>query len=193
MSKVFCIIGKSGTGKDALYKKILYKKNNNLMPIIPYTTRPKRHDEVEGVNYHFVTEEQMLELKEDGLILEKRDYNTMNGIWSYFTVKFDLLTGMDYITITTLDGVFKLIEHYGNDMIQVVYLHLEDQQRLLRCINREAIQGKPNFSEVCRRYLADEMDFSPERLSLIENIYAIDTSMDINCCIKQIQGIIETL
>ena len=32
----------------------------------------------------------------------------------------------------------------------------------MRSIWRERKQEQPNFAEVCRRYLADEKDFSPE-------------------------------
>ena len=186
MNRIFCIIGKSGTGKDTLYKKIISQKDNKLISIVSYTTRPKRQDETEGVNYHFVTNQQMLELEKDDLILEKRDYNTVNGVWSYFTVKFELIPDMDYIIITTLDSVLKLIEHYGEDTIRVIYLHLDDKERLLRCINRESLQKKPNFSEVCRRYLADEEDFAKERLDSLKNIYTIDTSEKIEDCIEKI-------
>ena len=65
MSKIYCIIGKSGAGKDTIYKKILEQQRPDLIPVIPCTTRPRRIDEVEGVNYHFVDEVQLAEYKED--------------------------------------------------------------------------------------------------------------------------------
>lgn len=36
--KVFYIIGKSSSGKDTIYKRLL--SETNLKPIVPYTTRP---------------------------------------------------------------------------------------------------------------------------------------------------------
>ncbi len=191
LSRIFCIVGKSGTGKDTLYKKIIAQENRSLTPVVPYTTRPKRQDETEGINYHFVTNQQMLELEQKQLIIEKREYQTVHGAWSYFTVKFDLLADMDYIIITTLDGVFKLIEYYGSDMIRVVYLYLEDKERLLRCINRESLQKKPNFSEVCRRFLADEMDFNQERMALLDQVYFIDTGQDVEMCMGKVNQILK--
>ena len=53
------MIGKSGSGKDTIYKEILKEADKHLVPLIPYTTRPRRADEIEGLNYHFVTEEQL--------------------------------------------------------------------------------------------------------------------------------------
>ena len=88
MSKIFCIVGKSCSGKDTLYKAILEKCGPNLIPIIPYTTRPKRNDELEGVNYCFVTDQQLQAYESAGQIVEKRQYHTMQGLWSYFTLKF---------------------------------------------------------------------------------------------------------
>ena len=45
--KVFYIIGKSSSGKDTIYKRLI--KETNLKPIVPYTTRPMREGETEGV------------------------------------------------------------------------------------------------------------------------------------------------
>lgn len=191
MNRIFCIVGKSGSGKDTLYKKIVGQENPQLVPVIPYTTRPKRQDEIEGLNYHFVTEQQMHAFENSGQVLEKREYHTVHGIWTYFTVTFELTSELDYITITTLDGVFKLIEHYGEALVYVIYLQLEDRERLIRCINREALQEKPNFSEVCRRFLADEADFSPERLKQLKHLYPVDTGRAVEQCVGEVSRILE--
>ena len=49
-------MGKSSSGKDTIYKKLIQNKNLALKEIIPYTTRPIRVGEQDGVEYHFVTE-----------------------------------------------------------------------------------------------------------------------------------------
>ena len=59
MGKIFCLMGKSSTGKDTIYKRLLEDQELGLQRIVPYTTRPIREGEQEGVEYHFVSEETL--------------------------------------------------------------------------------------------------------------------------------------
>ena len=45
MGKIYCMMGKSSTGKDTLYKMLLEDGALSLKKIIPYTTRPMRRGE----------------------------------------------------------------------------------------------------------------------------------------------------
>lgn len=191
MSRIFCIVGKSGSGKDSIYRRILSEADSCLVPVIPYTTRPKRRDEADGVNYFFVTQEQLREFEKKNQIIERRQYQTVQGVWNYFTRKFEVVDGNDYILITTLEGVHGIIEHYGSEMVHVIYLHIEDKERLLRCINRESQQAKPDYSEVCRRYLADQEDFAEEKLTAFENIHYLDNGGSLTQCLEQWKEIYE--
>ena len=51
--KVFCIVGKSSSGKDTIYRKVLVEFKGTLNPIITWTTRDKRVGEEDGVDYLF--------------------------------------------------------------------------------------------------------------------------------------------
>lgn len=191
MSRIFCIVGKSASGKDTIYKKIIKTYFSNLIPIIPYTTRPKRVGEINGVDYNFVNEEQLLSLEKEGKVIEKRQYSTTQGIWCYFTFKFEIEKKNDYILITTLDGAAKIMEEYGSDLVHLVYLVLDDKIRLLRCIERESKQENPDYLEVCRRFIADQNDFSPSKISLFKNIHYINTNLNIEKCIEKWNEIYE--
>ena len=95
-------MGKSGTGKNTIYKKILEK--TDLSKLIPYTTRPIRENEIDKVDYNFVSEKEKDSLLKEGKVLEIRNYDTVFGIWSYFTVNDDLWKkNNDQIIIGTLD------------------------------------------------------------------------------------------
>lgn len=185
MNRIFCIVGKSASGKDTIYKEILEVREQNLIPVVPYTTRPMRVGEENGVDYNFVTETEMRRLEREGRIIERRQYNTTQGIWYYFTVKFDTEEDKDYILISTLEGAHEITRFYGTDRVKVIYLALDDETRLLRCIARESKQKKPDYSEVCRRFLADQEDFSEDKINAFENLYTIDTKFDVECCLKQ--------
>ena len=165
MGKIYCVMGKSSSGKDTVYKK-LKEQYKEFRLIVPYTTRPIREGEKDGVEYYFVDPEQFRAMKEDGKVIESRSYNTKCGIWTYFTAddgQIDL-NASDYLLIGTLVSYQALREYFGEEAIVPVYLEVEDGLRLARALERERRQEKPKYAEMCRRFLADEEDFSEENL-----------------------------
>ena len=186
MSKIFIIMGKSSTGKDTIYKKLIEKKELNLKKIISYTTRPIRQNETNGVEYFFVDEDYMKELEKSQKIIEHRAYNTIYGIWNYFTVDDGQinLDVSDYLLIGTLES-FKQIKKYYGTNVYPIYIEVEDGIRLKRALNREQKQKNPKYAELCRRYLADEEDFSEDNIKKagIKKRY---NNLDISICLHQI-------
>lgn len=165
MGKIFCVMGKSSSGKDTLYQML--KKELKFDSIVPYTTRPIREGETDGVEYHFVTEEEVAELEEAGKIIELRPYNTVHGIWKYFTAddaQIDL-EYRNYLMIGTVEAYQKLKAYYGEEHLVPIYIEVDDGIRLQRALNREKLQEQPKYAEMCRRFLADEVDFSEEKLA----------------------------
>ena len=73
------LLGESGAGKTTI-EDILISKYN-MKRAISHTTRPKRENDIDGVNYHFVSEEQMQKLENDGDLVEKIEYN--GNIYAY--------------------------------------------------------------------------------------------------------------
>ena len=182
MNRIFCIVGKSCSGKDTLYARIL-ERYPELVPVILHTTRPIRPGEADGQTYHFVTEEQLRQYESRGQVIEKREYHTTQGLWIYFTLRFQL--DADRLLITTLEGARALMDCYGPEHVRTVYLHVDDRTRLLRYIDRESRQAQPDYSEVCRRFLADQEDFSPERLARFPRLHRIDTGAELETCLEQ--------
>ena len=167
MGKIYCIMGKSSTGKDTIYKKLIEDETISLKKIIPYTTRPIRAGEQNGVEYFFCTEEQVDELLKQGKVIELRAYHTVHGIWKYFTVddgQVDL-KHQNYLTIGTLEAYLKIRDYYGEANVVPVYIEVEDGERLFRALTRERQQDSPKYEELCRRFLADAKDFSEEKLA----------------------------
>ncbi len=159
-------MGKSSSGKDTIYKRLLERDDLNIKRIVPYTTRPIRENETEGVEYRFVDRETRDKLLMSGRVIELRSYETMHGIWNYFTVddgKIDL-SKHDYIMIGTIDTFKSLTKYYENADVLPIYIDVEDGVRLERALKREREQIRPRYEEMCRRFLADSRDFSAERL-----------------------------
>lgn len=166
MGKIYCVMGKSSSGKDSIYHEIMEKGALGLKPIIPYTTRPIRDGEQDGREYHFCTEDTVQRLQDEGRIMELRAYNTVYGVWKYFTVDDERidLSKNNYLYIVTLEGYTKIREYFGADRVVPIYIEVEDGERLMRAIAREQKQDVPKYEEMCRRFLADSADFCDEKL-----------------------------
>ena len=192
MGKIFYILGKSSTGKDTIYKKILEDKEMNLKDIILYTTRPIRDGEVNGKSYYFVNEEEYLKIKESGNIIEERSYDTMHGVWRYFTVKDEHinLDVNDYIIIGVLKSFVDTREYFGSEKVVPIYIEVEDGARLQRALNREKKPENRRFKEMCRRYLADSEDFSDEKI-YEAGINKRFENIDLNQCINEVKEYIK--
>ena len=167
MGKIFCLMGKSSSGKDTIYKVLLDQNEVPLQRIIPYTTRPIRSGEKNGVEYIFTDENGLEMLIEQQKVVEQRAYQTIYGIWKYFTVddsQVDFSSG-NYLVIGTLESYEQLRKYYGEAFVLPIYIEVDDGLRLQRALDRERMQEKPKYAEMCRRFLADEEDFSEERIA----------------------------
>ena len=167
MAKIFFVLGKSCSGKDTIFKKLKEDRELNLNTVTGYTTRPMREGEINGVEYFFVNNEELEALKNQGKVIECRDYNTVYGVWSYFTVddgQINLEKG-NYLYIGTLESYEQMVRYYGKEVVVPIYVEVETGERLTRAVNRERQQENPKYTELCRRFLADETDFSEEKLA----------------------------
>lgn len=164
MSRIFYIMGKSASGKDTVYRRIL-EECREIQPVVLYTTRPVRSGETEGKEYHFITRERMDQYQDEGKIIEIRTYQTVVGPWSYATIDDGTIESFgNYLGIGTLESYKKMRQYYGEEVMVPIYIKVEDGVRLERALIRERGQKNPNYAELCRRYLADEIDFSDENL-----------------------------
>ncbi len=193
MGKIVCLMGKSSSGKDTIYKKLLAQDQVKLRAIVPYTTRPIRAGEREGVEYHFTDEAGFQELQSRGVVIESRVYNTYLGMWRYFTVA-DQEVDPDrhsYLLIGTLEAYMRLRRFYGAGRVLPVLIGLDDGERLQRALDREKAQTEPKYEELCRRFLADAEDFSEERLRSagIDRIFYNDK---VDRCLEEILAYLKT-
>lgn len=189
---LYVLMGKSASGKDTIFKRLLDIPSLNIKKIVPYTTRPLRLGETDGDDYHFVNSNTMHELEAAGKIIEHRCYHTVHGDWHYFTADDGLnIKGNNerFLTIATLEAYIKLREYYGAENVTPIYIYVDDFERINRSLKREKKQEVPSVSEVCRRFLADENDFSEELLEK-SGIDVLYENIDIDTCVKAISDMI---
>ena len=166
MGNIYCLMGKSASGKDTIYNRLLAMEKLHLRRVVPYATRPMRSGETDGQTYFFCTEQQVEEFEAAGKIIELRAYHTVYGIWKYFTADDGqiCLTESDYLMIGTLEAYEQIRDYFGAEKVCPVYVEVDDGLRLQRALDRERAQDQPKYAEMCRRFLADEEDFSEENL-----------------------------
>lgn len=184
MPEIAFIMGKSASGKDKIFHRMVEDTELGLQTIVTYTTRPMRVGETDGMEYHFVTDEQALQMKAENKIVEMREYNTVYGVWRYFTAddgqiqlsqrepaseeneenKAGTEEKRRYIVIGTLEAYEDFCKYYGKEHILPIYIEVDDGIRLSRALKREMKQEKPLYEEMCRRFLADAEDFKEENI-----------------------------
>lgn len=131
-----------------------------------YTTRPIRDGEQDKKTYCFVTEAEFHQLKKAGSIIEDRAYDTVHGIWRYFTVddgQIDL-KNQNYLIIGVLQSYLSTRQYFGADQVIPIYIEVDDGIRLQRALDREKMPENRKYTELCRRFLADAADFSEEKI-----------------------------
>lgn len=127
------------------------------------TTRPLRDGEVNGREYYFISQDEMDALDYEHKLIERRDFETVEGVWRYATGFEEInLEKYSYLTPNTWIGYQKYLEYFDSNCLVPVYFELDKGVRLERALIRERKQTKANYLEMCRRFLADAKDFAPE-------------------------------
>ena len=185
MGYLYVLMGKSATGKDSIYRRLLGDVGLGLRKFVIYTTRPMRIREVNGLEYNFVTEAELEVLRKEGKVIEERCFNTIDGPWYYFTVNDGSmdLSKADYNQVKS---------YFGEDKVRPIYIEVSDVELIKRAIRREEKQKHPNVAEICRRFLSDNADFSEENLisSGIDKKYRFQNN-NLNICTKEITAFIK--
>lgn len=185
--KIAFYIGPSSSGKDTIFRKTL--SLYEVSSILLLTTRPPRPGEVDGREYYFITKEKMDFLDNNNELIERRDYNTMHGVWSYATSKGSIdLEHYNYVTPNTWLAYKKFLEVYPKECLIPIYFQLDKGIRLQRALDREKQSSKSDYAEMCRRFLADEQDFTEDMIALYKPII-INNNGSIEETMEQIDDI----
>lgn len=162
--KIFCLIGKSSSGKDSI-KSLLLKKCEYLDFMVPLTTRPMRVGETDGYDYHFLTNDDFFNKLNTNILLEHRKYdvvdsNNNKNVWYYGHTKPESDISL---MIGTLD-VYGAIRQNPDYIVYPIFIHIPDEIRLCRMITRELESDEPNIYELSRRFVSDLDAFTYDRL-----------------------------
>ena len=154
---LLALVGKAGAGKDTILRYLC--DHYDVNEVISCTTRPPREGEVDGVNYHFLSESEFAEKVLNFDMLEATEFNG----WFYGTDITALSPNKVNVGVFNPAGVEALMNETTLNIIPVL-VEAKDKTRLLRQLNREE---SPNVKEIIRRYGADVEDFDVEFADLI--------------------------
>lgn len=148
--KLIALCGKSAVGKDTILNEVMGGKGDTEIfhKIVSVTTRPKRAYEVDGVDYYFVDDSDIPNLR----LLELEHFNG----WAYGTMMAELEEDKINLGIFTPRGIAQLVAT-GLVDITVVVIDADADVRLSRSLLRSCGQ---QVIEMCRRNIADAEDFS---------------------------------
>lgn len=155
MSRIDFIVlfGKAGAGKDYVFKTICQERSKVLNPIVSDTTRPPREGEVDGVHYNFMDTATFANTKH----IETTLYNVADGsTWYYGTPYSAIVEDKINIGVLNVNGIGRIYRNHEEIELHPFLIYAAPKVRLLRQIERIS---QPNYSEICRRFLADEEDF----------------------------------
>lgn len=116
--QIVVIAGPTGSGKDSIIQGIL-SRFSNCSRLVTATTRAKRPNEKDGVDYHFLTRNKFLEEMKEGNILE---YNYRKNLDTYYgtykpALEEQLASGKIIFAQVQIIGARYLKEHYGATLI----------------------------------------------------------------------------
>lgn len=154
------LCGPSACGKSEVAKLLCQKYD--MKKVITNTTREKRYNEVNDVDYHFITKEQFLHLKENNHFVETTFYNNNY----YGCLKSEL--GDNKIVILEPEGVKNFLKLDDKNLC-VFYLNTNEKIRLDRMRYR-----KDNENDIQKRIINDRITFNINNLPKYN--YLIDTS-----------------
>lgn len=157
MNTVFCVMGKSSSGKDCLAKSLV--KNGKLSLMIPYTTRPMRPGESDGNPYFFLSEKAYMD--ED--IICNTKFESVHGNWSFGFKRMteeELNVALPFIAVVS-PKQFNMMNEAYEGIVQIVglYIQADEEERMVHAIMREREKATPDYNELCRRFVSDANDF----------------------------------
>ena len=139
------LVGESASGKSSIEKYLV--DNYGYKKIVSYTTRSPRQNEVDGIDYHFISVEEFLNLKEQGFFAETAVYND----WNYGVAKEDCTD--DKVAVLTPHGL-RQISKIKDINIVSFYINVPRRDRLIKILQRG-----DNIDESYRRNLSDVGQF----------------------------------
>lgn len=141
--------GRMASGKTTMAKRL---EQLGFRRIVTYTTRPIRQEEQSGIDYHFISETEFLNKRENGFFAETIDFDSKLGHVYFGSAVQDYQSAENTVIVLNPDGVRSVI-NAGIDA-RIVYLNVPASL----CRERALARGDV-AEEVDRRIRAEDQIF----------------------------------
>lgn len=163
---LFVMSSPSGAGKTTLSRRLL-AADANISMSVSVTTRPPRPGEVEGKDYHFISQDRFMQMRERNELLEWAEvfgnfYGTPRK-----PVEDALARGRDMLFDIDWQGTQQLSEKMADDLVRLFILPPSAEVLQDRLINR----AQDSLTVVAKRMAkaSDEISHWPEYDYVIVN------------------------
>ena len=178
---IIALVGKSSCGKDSVARVLA--SQHGYKYVVSTTTRPMRSNDVNHVDYHFVSDEEFQQLINEDKLVEYRYYDTIqqgeNTRWHYGIEKDEIdLDKHSYVAVVDLQGLSDLENAFGNRVISI-YIDVPEEIRRIRAIARDRNFEEAEFDRRCKD---DDIKF--EDVSMIVDVTV--RNIDFHECVSKV-------
>lgn len=187
MGKIFVLAGKTMAGKSTVAD--ILENEHDIIRVRSFTTRPKRENEIDEVDYYFYDNDTVLLLIVLGKVVAARAYQPHESFGSlpwYYGFNIRDITSVDNpLLITDLEGIKNIKEKFGEENVVVFYLDVTKNEQDKRIESRGSVLNE----EQQRRISADNKDF----IGIEDHVdHIISASKKPNLIAKEIAKVIAT-
>jgi len=137
------ISGPSGVGKDSVLQ-VLKKRSLPMHFVVPATTRPRRENEVNGVDYFFLSKDEFARMiEQDELIEYAIVYNDYKGIPKQ-QVREALNSGQDAVMRVDVQGA-ATVRKLAPEAV-LIFLTTESEEALVKRLKARQTETAENLS-----------------------------------------------
>jgi len=153
---LFAVAAPSGTGKTSIVKEVL-NQNPDLAFSVSATTRKKRENEVEGIDYFYISEDEFRkkitnsEFIEYEIVFGNEYYGTLkSAVDGYIKDKLNVIFDLDVNGALSLKNIYK-------NYIVLIFIKPPDKNSV---IDRLKGRGTETNEQIQRRLARFEMEMS---------------------------------
>jgi guanylate kinase len=180
--KIFVISSPSGGGKTTIVRRIL-SEFPEIVFSVSATTRPKRPDEINGVHYFFLTEEQFLEkIKNDEFIEWERFYDYYYGTLKTFVID-NIQSGKSVLLEIDVKGALSVKKIFSDSIL--IFIDVPSFEELVNRLKKRKTESETDLQK--------RIDRAKMELSYKDKFDYIFVNKDLEEVTSQIKSLIKEI
>ncbi len=180
--KIIAISSPSGGGKTSIVKRLL-KDFPELVFSVSATTRPKRQNEIHGIDYFFLTEKEFKEKIDRGDFIEwERFYDYYYGTLKSF-IDDNIYNGVSVLFEIDVKGALSLKKIYPESVL--IFIDPPSFEELVQRLKERKTESEEDLQK--------RIDRAKMELSLKEKFDYIFINDDLEKAYKQVKSLIKKI